>query len=78
LVHSEKIKFLVFFFFFTSTMSILSMDKITSISHDMSVHKTMFIKPIMSHTQSTCKGKRDNQSIPTCHHCRIVGHIRPN
>jgi hypothetical protein len=36
----------------------LSMDKIASISHDMSVHKTMFIKPIMSHTQSVCKGKR--------------------
>jgi len=49
-------------------MSILSMDKIASISHDMSVHKTMFIKPIMSHTQS----------IPTCHHCGIVGHIHPN
>jgi hypothetical protein len=44
----------------------------------MFVHKTMFIKPIMSHTQSVCKGKGDNQSIPTCHHCGIVGHIRPN
>jgi hypothetical protein len=54
------------------------MDKIASIPHDMSVHKTMFIKPIMSHTQSTCKGKGDNQSIPTCHYCGIVGHIRPN
>jgi len=39
---------------------------------------TMFIKPILSHTQSTCKGKGDNQSIPTCHHCGIVSHIRPN
>jgi hypothetical protein len=54
------------------------MDKIASISHYMSVHKNMFIKPIMSHTQSICKGKGDNQSIPTCHHCGIVGHIRPN
>jgi hypothetical protein len=56
----------------------LSMDKIASISHDISVHKTMFIKPIMSHTQSVCEGKGDKQSIPTCHHCGIVGHIRPN
>jgi hypothetical protein len=32
----------------------------------------------MSHTQSICKGKGDNQSIPTCHHCGIVSHIRPN
>jgi hypothetical protein len=59
-------------------MSILSMDKIASISHDMFVHKTMFIKHIMSHTQSIGKGKGDNQSIPTCHHCGIVGHIRSN
>jgi hypothetical protein len=59
-------------------MSKLSMDKIATISHDMFVHKTMFIKPIMSHTQSVCKGKGDNHSIPTCHHCGIVGHIRPN
>jgi hypothetical protein len=59
-------------------MSIMSMDKIASISHDISVYKTMFIKPIMSHTQSIYKGKGDNQSIPTCHHCGIVGHIRPN
>jgi hypothetical protein len=57
-------------------MSILSMDKIASMSHDLS--KTMFIKPIMSYTQSVCKGKGDNQSIPTCHHYGIVGHIRPN
>jgi hypothetical protein len=54
------------------------MDKNASISHDMSIQKTMFIKPIMSRTQSTCKGKGDNQSIPTCHDYGIVGHIRPN
>jgi len=45
-------------FCLTSIMSKLSMDKIATILHDMSVHKTMFIKPIMSHTQSVCKGKR--------------------
>jgi hypothetical protein len=58
----------------------LSMDKIASVSHDISVHRTMFVKPIMSHshTQSACKGKRENQSIPTCHYCGIIGHIRPN
>jgi len=38
----------------------------------------MFIKPIMSHTQSVCEGKGDKQSVPNCHHCGIVGHIRPN
>jgi hypothetical protein len=32
----------------------------------------------MSHTQSTCGGKGANQSIPTCHHCGVTGHIRPN
>jgi hypothetical protein len=74
LVHSEKINFLSAIL--TSIMSILSMDKIASMSHDLS--KTMFIKPIMSHTQSVCKGKGDNQSIPTCHRCGIIGHIRPN
>jgi len=61
-------------------MSKLSMDNVASISHDMYVHRTMFTKPIMSHnhTHSVCKGKRANQSIPTCHHCGIIGHIRPN
>jgi len=61
-------------------MSKLSMEKVASFSHDMSVHRTMFIKPIMSynHTQSICGGKGVNQSIPTCHHCGITGHIRPN
>jgi hypothetical protein len=61
-------------------MSNLSMDKVASISHDMSVHRTMFIKPIMSHnhTQSICGGKGVNQSVRTCHHCGITGHIRPN
>jgi hypothetical protein len=76
LVHSEKINFLSAVL--TSIFSMLSMDKFASISHDMYVHKTMFIKPIMSHTQSVCGGKGDKQSIPTCHHCGIVGHIRPN
>jgi hypothetical protein len=57
-------------------MSVLSMDKVASMSHDLS--KTMFIKPIMSHTQSVCKCKGDNQSIPTCHHSGIIGHIRSN
>jgi hypothetical protein len=59
-------------------MSKLSTDKVASISHDMS--RTMFFKPIMSdnHTQSICGGKGVNQSIPTCHHCGIIGHTRPN
>jgi hypothetical protein len=61
-------------------MSDLSIDKVASISHAMSVHRTMFIKPSMSHnhTQSTCGDKRANHSIPTCHHCGVNGHIRPN
>jgi hypothetical protein len=59
-------------------MSKLSMDKDASRSHDMSVHRTMLVKPIMchNHAQSVCKG--ENQSILTCHHCGIIGHIRPN
>jgi len=59
-------------------MSKLSMHKVDSISHDMSVHRTMFIKPIMSHTQSICGSEEGNQFIPTCHHCGVTGHIRPN
>jgi hypothetical protein len=53
------------------------MEKVASISHDMYVHRTMFIKPIMSHnhTQSICGGKGVNQSIPTCHHCGITSQI---
>jgi hypothetical protein len=58
-------------------MSELSMDNV-SISHDMNVHRTMFTKPIMSHTQSVPKGKRVNQSIPTCNHYGIIGHTRSN
>jgi hypothetical protein len=66
--------------FLTSIMPNLSMDKVASVSHNMSIHRTMFVKPIMSHshTQSACKGKRENQSVPTCHHCGIIGHIRPD
>jgi hypothetical protein len=59
-------------------MSKLSMDNVVSISHDMNVHRTMFTKPIMSNTRFVCKDKRANQSIPTCHHCSVSGHIRPN
>jgi hypothetical protein len=61
-------------------MSDLSIDKVASISHAMSVHKTMFIKPSMSHnhTQFTCEDKRANHSIPTCHHCGVSAHIHPN
>jgi hypothetical protein len=55
----------------------LSIDKIASVSHAMSVHRTMFVKPSMSHnhTQVTCgdKGASDKNcnSIPTCHHSGI-------
>jgi hypothetical protein len=54
------------------------MDKVASISHDMSVNRIMFIKPVMSHNHSICGDKGTNQSIPTCHHCGVIGHIRPN
>jgi hypothetical protein len=56
----------------------LSIDKVASVSHAMSIHRTMFVKPSMSHTQFTCGDKRASHSIPTCHHCGISGHIRPN
>jgi hypothetical protein len=54
-------------------MSGLSIDKVASISHAMSVHRTMFIKPSMSHnhTQFTCEGKGVNGHIrPNCFHIR--------
>jgi hypothetical protein len=59
-------------------MSKLSMDNVASTSHDMYVHRTMFTKPVISHTYSVSRDKGANQSIPTCHHCRISGHIRLN
>jgi hypothetical protein len=62
--------------FFTSIMSDLSVDKIVYISHAMSIHRTMFIKPSMS--QNRTKDKGASHSIPTCHHCGVNGHIRPN
>jgi hypothetical protein len=56
------------------------MHNVASISHDMYVHRTMFTKPVISHnhTHFVSKDKGANQSIPTCHHCGIRGHIRPN
>jgi hypothetical protein len=54
----------------------LSMDKVASISHAMSGHRTMFIKPSMSHNLTQNKGA--SHSIPTCHHCGVNGHIRHN
>jgi hypothetical protein len=62
----------------------LSIDKVASISHAMSVHRTMFVKPSMSHnhTQFTCGDKgashKNCNSISTCHHYGISGHTRPN
>jgi len=58
----------------------LSIDKVASISHAMSVHRTMFIKPSMSHNhiQFNCDDKEASHSIPTYHHCGIGAHIRPN
>jgi hypothetical protein len=62
----------------------LSIDSVASVSHVMPAHRTMFIKPSMSHnhTQSTCGDKgasfKNFNTIPTCHHCGIRGHIRPN
>jgi hypothetical protein len=67
-----------------SFYSDLSIDKVASVSHAMSVHRTMFIKPSMSHnhTQFTCGDKgaihKNYNSIPTCHHCGISSHIPPN
>jgi hypothetical protein len=69
--------------------SILSIDSVASSSHAMLAYRTMFVKPSMSkhHTHSTCgdKGKsakgtghKGLNSIPTCHHWGVSGHIRPN
>jgi hypothetical protein len=62
--------------FLTSIISDLSMDKVASIFHAMSIHRTMFIKPSMSHNHTQDKGA--SHSIPTCHHCGVNGHIHPN
>jgi hypothetical protein len=68
---------------------VLSIDSVFSSSHAMPAYRTMFVKPSMSkhHTHSTCREKdksakgtnhKNFNSIPTCHHCGISGHIRPN
>jgi len=67
----------------------LSIDNAVSSSHAMPAYRTMFVKPSMSqhHTHSTCKDKgkstkgtrhKNFNSIPTCHHCGVSGHIHPN
>jgi hypothetical protein len=59
----------------------MSNSYISSSSHAMPIHRTMFVKPGMSthhsHVSSKNKGKRYN-SIPTCYYCGIMGHTRPN
>jgi hypothetical protein len=65
-------------------ISDLSINSVASVSYAMPTYRTMFIKPSMSHnhTQSTCGDKgashKNFNTIPTCHHCGIRGHIRPN
>jgi hypothetical protein len=69
--------------------SSLSIGSVASISHAMPTYRTMFVKPSMSqyHTHSTCGGKgkstkgtrnKNFNFIPTCYHCGVSGHIRPN
>lgn len=57
-----------------------SCDYVTSSSHAMPIHRTMFVKPGMSthhsHASSRNKGKRYNY-IPTCYYCGIIGHTCP-
>jgi hypothetical protein len=69
--------------------SSVSTDCVAFVSHAMPACRTMFVKPSMSqhYTHSGCgdKGKSSKGtwhkkffSIPTCHHCGVSGHIRPN
>jgi hypothetical protein len=69
--------------------SSLSIDSVASSSHVMPAYKTMFVKHSMFklHTHSTCedKGKstkgtrhKNFNSIPTCYHRGVSGHICPN
>jgi hypothetical protein len=69
--------------------SVLSIDSVASSSHAMPVYRIMFVKPSMSkyHTHSTCgdkskstkgTGHKNFNSIPTCHHYGVSGHLRPN
>jgi hypothetical protein len=59
--------------------SVMSNDDVTSSSHAIPIHRTMFVKPSMSthHPHTSSANKRYN-SIPICHYCGISGHIRPN
>jgi hypothetical protein len=59
----------------------MSNSNTSSSSHDMLIHRTMFVKPGMSthhsHASSRNKGTRYN-SIPSCYYCGIMGHTRLN
>jgi hypothetical protein len=53
----------------------------TDASNIASTSKTMFVKPSIPNSQNACgdKGKIIvPKSLPTCHHCGMVGHIRSN
>jgi hypothetical protein len=53
----------------------------TDASNIASTSNTVFVKPSVLEPQNACedRGKRIvTRSLPTCHHCGMVGHIRPN
>jgi hypothetical protein len=57
----------------------MSDNNTTSSSHAMPTHRIMFVKPVMStHYLSSWNRDKRYKSIPTCHHCGIIGHTHPN
>jgi hypothetical protein len=50
-------------------------------SNIASTSKIVFVKPSASDSQNACGDRGKTivpKSLPTCHHCGMVGHIRPN
>jgi hypothetical protein len=57
----------------------MSNNSTASSSHAMPAHRTMLFKPDrFTHDSSSRNGGKRYKSIPTCQHCGIIGHTRPN
>jgi hypothetical protein len=53
----------------------------TNASNIASTSKTKFVKPSVLDSQNACGDRGKTivpKSLPTCHHCGMVGHIKPN
>jgi hypothetical protein len=53
----------------------------TDASNIASTSQNVFVKPSVPNSQNACGDRGKTivpKSLPTCHHCGMVGHIRPN